>query len=164
MNAALVPATRTEIMLTIGDPGRAFALSAIPNRGVGLARTEFIINNFIGIHPMALARYPKLKDAEAVKKIAECIGGEDPKEFFVRRFSEGVGRSRRRSIRDRSSSARVTSKLTNMLSCWVDGNLSHRKKIPCWGSVAPHGTTMKDMQMDLHWSVRRYCVFGGKWV
>jgi pyruvate, water dikinase len=92
MNAALVPATRTEIMLTIGDPGRAFALSAIPNRGVGLARTEFIINNFIGIHPMALARYPKLKDAEAVKKIAECIGGEDPKEFFVRRFSEGVGR------------------------------------------------------------------------
>jgi pyruvate, water dikinase len=92
MNAALVPATRTEIMLTVGDPGRAFALSAIPNAGVGLARTEFVINNFIGIHPMALVRYPNLKDAEAVKKIAERIGSEDPKEFFVRRFSEGVGR------------------------------------------------------------------------
>jgi pyruvate, water dikinase len=92
MDAALVPATRTEIMLTVGDPGRAFTLAAIPNAGVGLARTEFIINNYIGIHPMALVRYPKLKDAVAVKKIAERIGSEDPKEYFLRRFSEGVGR------------------------------------------------------------------------
>jgi pyruvate,water dikinase len=71
---------------------QAFKLSAIPNSGVGLARTEFIINNHIGIHPMALARYPGLKDQAAVKKIAERIGGEDPREFFIRRFSEGVGR------------------------------------------------------------------------
>jgi pyruvate,water dikinase len=41
---------------------------------------------------MALAHYPKLKDQEAIRKIAERIGEEDPKEFFIRRFSEGVGR------------------------------------------------------------------------
>jgi pyruvate,water dikinase len=92
MDSALVPKTNTEIMLTVGDPSRAFTLSAIPNSGVGLARTEFIINNSIGIHPMALVRYPRLRDPEAVKKIAERIGNEDPKEFFIRRFSEGVGR------------------------------------------------------------------------
>jgi phosphoenolpyruvate synthase/pyruvate phosphate dikinase len=66
--------TKTEIMLTVGDPGQAFKLSLLPNSGVGLARTEFIINNHIGIHPMALAHYPKLKDQEAIKKIAERIG------------------------------------------------------------------------------------------
>jgi pyruvate,water dikinase len=92
MDASLVPPTRTEIMLTVGDPSRAFTLSAVPNAGVGLARTEFIINNYIGIHPMALAHYPNLRDSDAVKKIAERIGPEDPKEFFLRRFSEGVGR------------------------------------------------------------------------
>jgi pyruvate,water dikinase len=79
-------------MLIVGDPGQAFALSAIPNAGVGLARTEFIVTNHIGIHPMALARYPRLEDAQAVKAIAAKIGDEPPRDFFTRRFSEGVAR------------------------------------------------------------------------
>ena len=41
---------------------------------------------------MALARYPHLKDEAAIQAIATRIGGEDPREFFVRRFSEGVAR------------------------------------------------------------------------
>ena len=41
---------------------------------------------------MALARYPDLNDAQVVQEIAERIGDEDPSEFFIRRFSEGVGR------------------------------------------------------------------------
>jgi pyruvate,water dikinase len=92
IDAANVPPTRTNVMLIVGDPSRAFQLSATPNAGVGLARTEFIVTNHIGIHPMALARYPQLKDAQAVKAIAEKIGGEDAREFFIRRFSEGVAR------------------------------------------------------------------------
>ncbi len=92
VDAAQVPQTRTKVMLIVGDPGQAFALSAIPNAGVGLARTEFIVTNHIGIHPMALARYPQLKDAQAVKAIAAKIGDEAPREFFIRRFSEGVAR------------------------------------------------------------------------
>jgi len=92
IDASHVPLTKTAIMLIVGDPGQAFTLSAIPNSGVGLARAEFIINNHIGIHPMALCHFPKLKDPEAVRKIAERIGVEDPREYFIRRFSEGVGR------------------------------------------------------------------------
>ena len=92
IDAAAVPKTRTQVMLTVGDPARAFQLSFIPNAGVGLARTEFIVTNHIGVHPMALALYPKLKDAQAIKEIASRIGAEDPREFFIRRFSEGVGR------------------------------------------------------------------------
>jgi pyruvate,water dikinase len=91
-DAAQVPQTRTKMMLIVGDPSQSFALSAIPNAGVGLARTEFIVTNHIGIHPMALARYPQLKDREAVREIAAKIDGENARDFFVRRFSEGVAR------------------------------------------------------------------------
>jgi pyruvate,water dikinase len=92
VDAAQVPQTHTKVMLIVGNPSQAFALSAIPNSGVGLARTEFIVTNHIGIHPMALARYPQLKDAQAVKAIATKIGDEPPRDFFIRRFSEGVAR------------------------------------------------------------------------
>jgi len=79
-------------MLTVGDPSKAFAFSAIPNSGVGLARTGFIITNHIGIHPMALARYPKLEDKVAVAEISRRLNGDDPRQYFIRRFSEGVAR------------------------------------------------------------------------
>ncbi len=92
IDASAIPVTRTPILLNVGDPSRAFSLASIPNAGVGLARTEFIINNAIGIHPMALARYPRLADAAAVAAIGERLNGEDPREYFVRRFSEGVAR------------------------------------------------------------------------
>ncbi|HSE26542.1 MAG TPA: phosphoenolpyruvate synthase, partial [Pyrinomonadaceae bacterium] len=92
IDASAVPLTHTQVMLTVGDPARAFQLSFIPNAGVGLARTEFIVTNYIGVHPMALARYPNLKDPNAVKEIAARLGREEPREFFIRRFSEGVGR------------------------------------------------------------------------
>jgi pyruvate,water dikinase len=92
VDAQAVPKTRTEVMLTVADPAQAFKLSLIPNAGVGLARTEFIITNHIGIHPMALVHYPNLKDQRAIQQVAALIGAEDPREFFVRRFSEGVGR------------------------------------------------------------------------
>ena len=90
--ASKLTPTKTAVMLTVGDPGQAFSLSAIPNSGVGLARAEFIINNHIGIHPMALCHFSTLKDPVSEMKIKERIGSENPREFFVRRFSEGVGR------------------------------------------------------------------------
>jgi pyruvate,water dikinase len=83
---------RTKVMMNVGDPDHAFALSALPNDGVGLARLEFIINNHIGIHPMALVRYPHLDNPEVVREIARRIGEEDPRDFFVRRLAEGIAR------------------------------------------------------------------------
>ncbi len=82
----------TKVMMNVGDPDHAFAVSRLPNDGVGLARLEFIINNHIGIHPMALVNYPNLKKAADVEEISRRILEEDPKEFFVRSLSEGVGR------------------------------------------------------------------------
>lgn len=90
-----VPQTRTQVMFNVADPERAFSLAAFPNDGVGLARIEFIINNHIGVHPMALARFPELKDEKAKLEIAKRLeesGESDAREFFVRRLAEGAGR------------------------------------------------------------------------
>ena len=83
---------KTQVMMNVGDPDHAFAVSRLPNDGVGLARLEFIINNHIGIHPMALVNYPNLRRREDIETISNRILEEDPKEFFVRNLSEGVGR------------------------------------------------------------------------
>jgi pyruvate, water dikinase len=83
---------RTQVMMNVGDPDHAFAVASLPNDGVGLARLEFIINNHIGIHPMALVRYPHLQKPEVVREIERRIGEEDPREFFVRRLAEGIGK------------------------------------------------------------------------
>jgi len=82
----------TQVMMNVGDPDRAFAASMYPNDGVGLARLEFIINNHIGIHPMALVNYPNLKKREDIEEISRRILEEDPKEFFVRTLAEGIAR------------------------------------------------------------------------
>jgi pyruvate,water dikinase len=83
---------RTQVMMNVGDPDHAFALASLPNDGVGLARLEFVINNHIGIHPMALVGYPALAREEDVREIERRIGEEDPRDFFVRCLSEGIGR------------------------------------------------------------------------
>jgi pyruvate, water dikinase len=83
---------KTQVMMNVGDPDHAFAVSRLPNDGVGLARLEFIINNHIGIHPMALVNYPDLRNRKDVETISNRILEEDPKEFFVRNLAEGVGR------------------------------------------------------------------------
>ncbi|MEZ5346609.1 MAG: phosphoenolpyruvate synthase [Pyrinomonadaceae bacterium] len=82
----------TQVMMNVGDPDLAFSAAMYPNDGVGLARLEFIINNHIGIHPMALINYPNLEKETEVKIIAEKIGEEDPKEYFVRRLAEGIAK------------------------------------------------------------------------
>jgi pyruvate,water dikinase len=83
---------RTQIMMNVGDPDHAFSVARLPNDGVGLARLEFIINNHIGIHPMALVNYPNLKRREDIEAISSRILEEDPKEFFIRSLAEGIGR------------------------------------------------------------------------
>ena len=81
----------THAMLILADPEKAFELSFYPNHGVGLLRMEFIIANHIGIHPMALVRYDRLKDAAAKEKIARLTEGfSDKKEFFISRLSQGI--------------------------------------------------------------------------
>ena len=85
--------TKTKIMMNVGNPDQAFDLSFIPNDGVGLAREEFIITEYIKIHPMALVHFDRVKDKEEKKKINEMTQGYKSKEdFFVEKLAEGIGR------------------------------------------------------------------------
>ena len=82
---------KTKIMMNLGEPDLAFSTSFIPNDGVGLARLEFIINNYIKIHPLALINYDKIKDKDVKKKIDNLtIGYENKKQFFIDKLAEGV--------------------------------------------------------------------------
>ncbi len=81
----------TEIMINLGNPEVAFQTSFLPTDGVGLARMEFIINQYIKVHPMALVHPQQVEDAEERKSIEKLTRGyEDPREFFVRTLAEGV--------------------------------------------------------------------------
>ncbi|MBU0727756.1 phosphoenolpyruvate synthase, partial [Patescibacteria group bacterium] len=82
---------KTKIMMNLGNPDLAFESSFIPNDGVGLARMEFIINEYIKIHPLALLNYNKLTDKEVIKKIDELTYGYDNKaDYFVDKLAMGV--------------------------------------------------------------------------
>ena len=85
-----LPEIPVKIMMNVGNPQLAFDFQAIPNKGVGLARLEFIINNNIGIHPKACLDYPNLPAdlKEAVENAS--AGYENPREFYKDKIAEGV--------------------------------------------------------------------------
>ena len=82
---------RTKVMMNLANPEEAFSLSFIPNDGVGLARMEFIITNYIKIHPLALLGFDQLEDAAAKAEIARMTAGyPDKPQFFVDKLAQGV--------------------------------------------------------------------------
>ena len=88
-----IPDTETEIMMNIASPAAAMRWWRLPVSGIGLARMEFIINNGISIHPMALVRFEDLEDDEAKKEIERLTAGyDDRKEYFVDVLSRGMAR------------------------------------------------------------------------
>jgi len=92
IDLAELPRPRTKIMVNLGDPDLAFRSAMLPNDGVGLARMEFIVNEFIGIHPMALADL-KAVNRPSVRREIERLTRKygSPQDFFIERLSEGVG-------------------------------------------------------------------------
>jgi len=92
-NVSDLPVTETPIMMNVGSPEQAFKFSAIPNAGVGLAREEFIINNYIQAHPLALMQHKEMNDPELTAKINELTKGYDDEEtFFVKQLSYGIAK------------------------------------------------------------------------
>ena len=94
-----LPKTKTKIMMNVGIPEQAFSQGQIPNDGVGLARIEFIISSHIGVHPLALLDYPKLKQqANNNPKIAKIVKEIDKKtptykkksDFYVDKLAQGI--------------------------------------------------------------------------
>jgi pyruvate,water dikinase len=85
-----MPDIPVKIMMNVGTPEQAFEFSRLPNKGIGLARLEFIINRQIGIHPRALLELED-QDPDIKAQIEPLIAAyASPRDFFVKRLSEGV--------------------------------------------------------------------------
>ncbi len=87
-----LPRPVTKIMVNLGNPDLAFITSFLPNDGVGLARMEFIVNESIKAHPLALLHPERVTDPKARQELARLTRGyESGEQFFVQRLSEGIG-------------------------------------------------------------------------
>jgi pyruvate,water dikinase len=86
-----LPDIPVKLMMNVGNPDRAFDFANIPNRGVGLARLEFIINRMIGVHPQALLEYEALDSDTRAAVDEQMAGYADPVQFFIDKLAEGVG-------------------------------------------------------------------------
>jgi len=88
-----LPATRTRILINVGNPEEAFNLAAIPCDGVGLARLEFIIANHIKVHPLALLQPERLSNATEREAIDQLTAGHaSPAEYYVDLLAQGMAR------------------------------------------------------------------------
>jgi pyruvate,water dikinase len=85
-----MPEIPVKIMMNVGTPEQAFDFAALPHKGVGLARTEFIVNRQIGIHPQALLELEQ-QPADVRRTIDSMIAAyESPRDYFIKRLAEGV--------------------------------------------------------------------------
>ncbi|NYD35230.1 phosphoenolpyruvate synthase [Actinomycetospora corticicola] len=86
-----VPETRTRVMMNIGNPAAAMQWWRLPAHGIGLARVEYLVNNVIQAHPLALL-HPDRIDDEARARIEELTEGYDSnEEYFVEQMARGIG-------------------------------------------------------------------------
>jgi pyruvate, water dikinase len=93
VDLAGIPATRTAMMVNIASPAAAFRWWRLPAQGIGLARMEFIINNIIKIHPMALVHFAELKNRSARRQIESLTRGYATKEeYFVDTLARGIAK------------------------------------------------------------------------
>ncbi|MGO7211834.1 phosphoenolpyruvate synthase [Rhizobium ruizarguesonis] len=93
LDVGSLPATKTQIMLNLANPGAAFRWWRLPSDGVGLARMEFVISNAIRVHPMALIHYEGLTDEATKNEIAALTQGYGDKQaYFVDNLARGLAR------------------------------------------------------------------------
>jgi pyruvate,water dikinase len=93
INLDKLKSPKTKIMLNLADPDTCFKWWRLPSQGVGLARIEFIINNIIKIHPMALVKFEKILDRKERKLIEELTAGYlDRKDYFIDKLGQGIAK------------------------------------------------------------------------
>lgn len=82
---------KSKVMLNVGSPDGVYKYASYPHSGVGLARSEFIFNNFIGIHPMALLKHMEIGDTHLTKNIINRISNyQNEQDYFIKKLSYGI--------------------------------------------------------------------------
>jgi pyruvate,water dikinase len=88
-----LPTTRTHVMVNIANPATALSWWRLPAAGVGLARMEFIVNDLIKVHPMALVHPERITDPRVRRQIAELTRGyERQEDYFVQTLALGIAK------------------------------------------------------------------------
>jgi pyruvate,water dikinase len=90
IDPAELPEPSVPVMLNVGNPESAFLLAQLPSAGVGLARIEFIVSDWIGVHPMALIHPERIEPEERAEIRARARGHSSPGEYFIERLASGV--------------------------------------------------------------------------
>jgi pyruvate,water dikinase len=86
-----LPSINTKLMMNLASPELAFKVCQLPNSGVGLLREEFIINNYIKVHPLALLHYDKVYHQNVRNEIDSItIGYENKTEYFIDKLTYGL--------------------------------------------------------------------------
>ncbi|WP_328308941.1 phosphoenolpyruvate synthase [Actinomycetospora sp. NBC_00405] len=86
-----VPGTSTRVMMNIGSPAAAMQWWRLPAHGIGLARMEYLVNNVIQAHPLALLHLDDVEDDDARQQIEELTAGwPDTAEYFVDHLARGI--------------------------------------------------------------------------
>src|SRR5690606_39760138 len=98
-----MPDIPLKIMMNVANPDRAFSFAALPHKGIGLARLEFIINVMIGVHPKALLNFDRLDPELQAQIRRQTAGYADPVSFYVDKLAED-----RKSTRLNSSHVKIS--------------------------------------------------------
>jgi len=93
IDLSTLPKIKTNLMMNVGSPSMAYKSSRIPNSGVGLARQEFIINNFIKVHPLALVNYHTINEKKLKHEVDKLWRGFDsPVQFYIDKLTYGISK------------------------------------------------------------------------
>lgn len=151
-----LPATRTKVMLNLANPDAALRWWRLPADGVGLARMEFIINNLIRIHPMALVRFDQLEDRTARREIERLTRGRrDKTGYFVESLADGIARIAA-AHHPNPVIVRMSDFKTNEYAALIGGRqFEPEEENPMLGGGAPAATRSRAIATGLPWSVRR---------
>lgn len=88
---SIIKKPKSKVMLNVGSPEGIYKYAAYPHSGVGLARIEFIFNNFVGVHPMALLKHREIGDNALTKNINKRITNYlNEKDYFIKKLSYGI--------------------------------------------------------------------------
>ncbi len=88
-----LPQITTPLLLNVASPDKAFHFANLPHSGIGLARMEFIINNYIKVHPLALLNHTTLKNHGLKKQITKIIKGhKDGETYFIEKLTQGLAK------------------------------------------------------------------------
>ena len=152
-------------MLNLGNPDLAFKTSFLPNDGVGLARMEFIISEYIKVHPLALLHPEKVDDPEARRTIDRLDPGLRRRErFFVERLSEGIG-TIAAAFWPKPVVVRMSDFKTNEYASLLGGRglRAVRGATRCSASAAPRATRTRPTPRASRWSAARCGASARRW-